>query len=248
MTTMTASPSSAAHDIQVVTLKIDDQEVSASRNQTILEVARENEIKIPTLCFMPGLKPMGACRICLVEMAGSPRLHAACVTKVAEGMQVITDSPRLRQYRRQIVELLFVERNHVCSVCVSNGRCELQALAVSLGITHISQPYRYEKNVVDSSHDLFRLDHNRCVLCTRCVRVCDQIEGAHVWDVAGRGIDCRITADLNLPWGQSDACTSCGKCVHICPTGALTEKGTAVAEMRKQPGFLPYLTIMRESK
>jgi ferredoxin len=88
---------------------------------------------------------------------------------------------------------------------------------------------------------MFRVDHNRCVLCTRCVRVCDEIEGAHTWDVMGRGSGCQVITDLAKPWGDSETCTSCGKCVQVCPTGALTEKGHAVAEMRKQSQFLPYL-------
>ena len=93
------------------------------------------------------------------------------------------------RYRRLILELLFSERNHICSVCVSNGHCELQTLAQTLGMTHVHFPYHYPKLPVDASHERFVVDHNRCILCTRCVRVCDEIEGAHTWDVMGRGID-----------------------------------------------------------
>jgi bidirectional [NiFe] hydrogenase diaphorase subunit len=107
-------------------------------------------------------------------------------------------------------------------------------------------PYRYPRLGVDNSHDRFRMDHNRCILCMRCVRVCDEIEGAHTIDVMGRGIHAMIVRDLNTPWGESDTCTSCGKCVHVCPTGAMSEKGTSVAEMEKRRQFLPYLTVMRE--
>jgi bidirectional [NiFe] hydrogenase diaphorase subunit len=99
---------------------------------------------------------------------------------------------------------------------------------------------------VDASHERFGLDHNRCVLCTRCVRVCDEVEGAHVWDIAGRGIEARIAADLDTPWGTSETCTSCGKCVQVCPTGALFKKGVAAAEMVKQRSFLVQLTALRE--
>ncbi len=232
----------------ILTLKIDDQDVSAVEGQTILAVARENGIAVPTLCFLKGLSPVGACRLCLVEIKGVPKLLPACVTRAAEGMEVTTDSPRLREYRRTILELLFAERNHVCSICVSNNNCELQSLARAQGLTHVRVPYRHPRLGVDATHSRFSADHNRCILCARCVRVCDEIEGAHTWDIMGRGIDCRVITDMNQPWGQSDTCTSCGKCVHVCPTGTLTEKGVAAAEMKKRQQFLPYLTAMREER
>ena len=230
---------------RIKTLTIDGKEVSAREGETILQVARENGIDIPTLCYLEGLSPIGACRLCLVEVKGVNRLLPACVTQVEEGMEVVTNSEQLVKYRRLILELLFSERNHTCSVCVVNGHCELQRLAQKLGVTNVRFPYRHPDLPVDATHDRFVVDHNRCVLCTRCVRVCDEIEGAHVWDLMGRGINSRITADLNQPWGTSETCTSCGKCVHVCPTGALFEKGKAVAEMEKHRQFLPYLTVMR---
>lgn len=233
---------------QIITLKINERDVSAVAGQTILEVARENDMGIPTLCFLKGLSGVGACRMCLCEIKGSAKLVTACVTRVAEGMEVTTNSPRLQEYRKTIIELMFAERNHVCAVCVSNNNCELQSMAKGLGVTHIRVPYRHPKFTVDASHDRFSVDHNRCILCARCVRVCDEVEGAHTWDTMGRGIDCRVITDMNQPWGNSDTCTSCGKCVHVCPTGTLTEKGHAAAEMRKRGQFLPYLTAMRESK
>src|SRR6476660_4061838 len=229
----------------VKTLKIDGRDFSARADETILDVARQNKIFIPRMCEFEGLSAVGACRLCLVEVQGSNKLLPSCVTRVEEGMEVVTSSDRLQSYRRMIVELLFSERNHICSVCVSNGHCELQAMAQKLGITHIHFPYRYPKEQIDASHDRFVIDHNRCILCTRCVRVCDEIEGAHTWDVMGRGIGSHVVTDLNESWGSSDTCTSCGKCVHVCPTGDLFEKGRSVAEMEKRRNFLPYLTLMR---
>jgi bidirectional [NiFe] hydrogenase diaphorase subunit len=234
--------------VRVKTLTIDGREVGAREDQTILEVARENDIRIPTLCALTGLSNPGACRLCLVEVKGVPRLLPACVTHIAEGMEVTVHSERLERYRRGILELLFAERNHVCSVCVSNGNCDLQSLALALGVTHVHFRYQYPRMPVDASHERFVMDHNRCILCTRCVRVCDEIEGAHTWDVMSRGVDCRVITDLNQPWGKSESCTSCGKCVQVCPTGALTEKGKSVAEMAKRRQFLPYLTLMREGR
>lgn len=185
----------------------------------------------------------------MVEVQGSPRLHAACVTEVQEGMEVRTDTEKLQGYRRQIVELLFAERNHVCSVCVVNGHCDLQALAVEVGIDHVRFAYQHPVTEVDASHPRFIVDHARCVLCTRCVRVCDEVEGAHTWDVARRGAAARVVTDLATPWGASDSCTSCGKCVQVCPTGALVEKEKASGGMMtKQRGFLTYITTAREKK
>ena len=234
--------------VKIKTLTIDGHNVGARADETIMEVARQNGIAIPGLCHVEGLSPVGACRLCLVEIKGSTRLFPACLTHVEEGQEVSTNTERLQKYRRMIMEFLFSERNHVCSVCVSNGHCEMQSLAQTLGMTHVSVPYLYPRMPVDASHDRFVIDHNRCILCTRCVRVCDEIEGAHTWDVTGRGSQSRVITDLNQPWGQSESCTSCGKCVHVCPTGALVEKGKSVAEMKKQRQFLPYLTLMREEQ
>ena len=238
------SPVETGH---VATLQIDGQDVSARENETVLEAARQAGIEIPTLCHVEGLSIAGACRLCLVEVEGVNRPLPACWTKVSEGMQVRTQSPRLQRYRQLILQMLLAERNHVCSVCVSNGNCELQSLAQQHGVDHVELAYRWPALGVDSSHDRFRLDHNRCVLCGRCVRVCGEIEGAHTKDFAGRGIEAEIINDLKELWGDSETCTACGKCVHVCPTGALSEKGLSVAEMVKQRRFLPYLTFMRET-
>ena len=232
-------------NVRVVTLRIDGVDLSAREDETLIEVCRENGIPIPSLCYLDGLSIWGACRLCVVEVAGQGRLLAACSTRVAEGMDIQTNSERLQRYRRTIVELLFAERNHVCSVCVSNGHCELQTLAQQCGVDHVRVPYRQARYEVDSSHEMFRLDHNRCVLCTRCVRVCDEIEAAHTWDVMGRGSDCRVITDLARPWGESDTCTSCGKCVQVCPTGALVKQGTSAGEMVKDQHFLPILARRR---
>ena len=233
--------------VDVKTLVIDDKEVSARAGQTILEVAREHNIYIPTLCHLEGISDVGACRLCLVEIKGSNKLLPACVTSVFEGMQVSTNTERLQTHRRTILELLLAERNHICSVCVANGHCELQSLCQEQGVTHVHLPYRNPELPVDASHERFTADHNRCILCTRCVRVCSEIEGAHVWDVMGRGIDSLIISDLNDTWGKS-SCTRCGKCVQVCPTGALFDKSKVGSDHPKYPDFLPYLNLMREAR
>jgi len=233
---------------RVKTLKINDQDVSAREDETVLEVALANNIFIPTLCHLEGLSEVGACRLCLVEVKGINKLLPACTTHVEEGMEIYTESERLAHYRLMILQMLFVEGNHVCSVCVSNGHCDLQSLAQTLGMDHTTLDYRYPQRSVDASHSRFALDHNRCILCTRCIRVCDEVEGAHTWDMMGRGVHARLVSDLDQPWGEAESCTSCSKCVHVCPTGALFEKGKSVAEMTKRRAFLPYLTTMREVK
>lgn len=230
-----------------ITLTIDGRELGAAPGQTILEVARENGVRIPTLCHLEGLIPIGACRMCLVEVKGVSKLLPACVTKVSEAMEIATATPELAEYRRMTLELLFAERNHVCSVCVSNGHCQLQSLAVEHRIDHIRYDYQYPGLSVDASHDRFAVDHNRCVLCQRCVRVCAQVEGAHTWDVMGRGTASYVITDLAMAWGESPSCTSCGKCVQVCPTGALYERGRAVAEMDKRRDFLPQLLVQRDA-
>jgi bidirectional [NiFe] hydrogenase diaphorase subunit len=233
-------------ETDVKTLVIDEHEVSAVSGQTILEVARENDIYIPTLCHFDGLSDVGACRLCLVEIKGNNKLMPACLATVQEGMEVITNSERLQKHRRTILELLFAERNHICSVCVSNGHCELQTLGQEQGLTHVRLPYRNPELYVDASNERFTIDHNRCILCVRCTRACTEIEGAHVLGVMGRGINCIIISDLNEPWGSS-TCTRCGKCVQVCPTGALFDKSKIGSGHPKNPDFLPYLNLMREA-
>jgi len=232
----------------VVTLTINGKEISGRDDETILEVALENGIQIPRLCYLKGLSIAGACRLCMVEVQGARGLIAACATRVTEGMVVQTDSERLADYRRTILEMLFAEGFHICSVCVANGHCELQTQAAYAGIDHINLPYLYPRRHVDASHPLFGFDANRCILCTRCVRVCSEIEGARTWSISGRGIDATLIADFATPWGESTTCTSCGKCVQVCPTGALFVKGASTAELEKRTNFLSWITEMREQR
>ncbi len=233
--------------MSVITVTINGELCSARENQTVLQVAREHNIHIPTLCEFEGLSTIGACRLCLVQINESPKLQPACVVRAEEGMRVETNTEKIQAYRRMLVELLLAERNHVCAVCVMNGHCELQSLAAELGVDHVRYDYLFPKWEVDASHERFVLDHNRCVLCTRCVRVCDELEGAHKWDVGRRGINSRIVSELSKPWGEAIACTNCGKCVNACPTGALSVKGATVAEMKKDRDLLEYLLTARKT-
>ena len=208
-----------------ISLTINGRVVSGRTGQTLLQVAQQHGIVIPTLCNYPGLGAIGACRICIVEVTGHQRPLPACATPAQTGMNVCTDSERLHSARRMIIELLLAERNHTCPVCTMDGNCELQSLAKAFGIDHVRYDFIAPQLPVDISQPRFGIDHNRCILCRRCLRVCDEIEGAHTWDVSGRGTGSRIISDLAEPWGDSATCTDCGKCVQVCPTGALFEKG-----------------------
>jgi len=232
---------------QKVSLRIDSKLCTAAEGETIFQVAQANGHSIPALCYLDGLTAPGSCRMCLVEIAGANRLLPACTTPVQDGMSVSTNSEALAHNRLMALELLFVERNHICAVCVSNGHCELQVLAQQLGLTHVNRPYNFPRLPVDASHPRFVLDHNRCILCSRCVRVCAEIEGAHVWDISARGINSMLVAELNRPWGEASSCTNCGKCVQVCPTGALVEKGSGVEEMTKRSSFIKLLSAQRKA-
>ncbi len=226
-------------------ISLNGQVVNAQPNESVLEVAKRKGINIPTLCYLEGLSVYGSCRLCLVEVEGSHKLQPACATQVFEDMHIQTHTDRLQNYRRMIIEMLFAEGNHVCSVCAVNGNCELQDLAVETGMDHVRLNYQYPKYDIDATHEQFLLDPNRCVLCTRCVRTCDEIEGAHTWDVAGRGSGAHVIIDMNQNWGSSTSCTSCSKCVQSCPTGALVFKGSSVAEMKHKRGVVDFLNTAR---
>lgn len=207
--------------MSVLTLRIDGVAVAVPKGTTLLQACRAAGVTLPVLCHHDRLAPVAACRLCLVQLAGVERPTPACHTLCAEGMEVQTSSAALVAQRRLVLELLLAEGQHPCPVCVADGACELQDRARELGVLQLELDEQFPRRAVDASHPRFVLDRNRCILCTRCVRACAAIEGAHVWDVAGRGADCRLIAGLDQPWGEVEDCTSCGLCVEVCPTAAL---------------------------
>lgn len=230
----------------VKTLTIDGKVLTGVAGESVFTVAWHNGIRIPRLCHVGGLSDVGSCRLCMVEVEGRGRLQASCVTEIEEGMVVHTNTEPLQEHRKLLLQLLFAEGNHVCAVCVSNGHCELQDLASELGMNHVEVDYTNPHRGVDLTHERFALDRDRCIYCTRCVRVCDEVEGAHTWDLLGRGGRLKLIVDMDDPWGKSTTCTSCGKCVQVCPTGALFTKGASVGSMEKDRGFLKYIVYARE--
>ena len=228
-----------------VTVTFDGVEYEAFADESVMDAARRLGVPIPSLCYLEGLSVWGGCRLCVVQVAEDHRLRPACATALAPDMEIKTDTPQLRAHRKAITEMLFAEGNHVCAVCVSNGDCELQDVAVATGMDHVRFDYQSPVRAVDATHPKYVFDPNRCILCTRCVRVCDEIEGAHVWDVAYRGADAMLVTELGKPWGESTSCTWCGKCVIVCPTGALAYQGRAVGEMHRDAGVVIRLATAR---
>jgi bidirectional [NiFe] hydrogenase diaphorase subunit len=216
----------------IIKLKIDGKDIIAREGQTILEAAKENGIGIPTLCYLEGLTSLGGCRVCLVEVKGSARLFPACSTPVNIGMEVTTNSTKLKEYRKIAVQLILSERTHICSVCVANGSCELQNLADELGVDHVMFKREWTMHEIDSTHDFLVIDRSRCVLCTRCIRVCDEIEGVHTLDLRMRGKDAQVIIDLDESWGASASCTSCRKCAKVCPVGAIYVEGESLSKTK----------------
>jgi len=206
---------------QTITLMIDGVEVEGQAGQTIMEVADGAGVYIPRLCHRPGLEPYGSCRLCTVTVNGRP--CSACTQPAAEGMVVGNDTEDIQAMRRDLIEMLFVEGNHFCMFCEKSGHCELQALAYRFGIAAPRFAYIWPKREIDASHPDILIDHNRCILCSRCIRASRDLDGKHVFQFVGRGTEKRIAvnAETNLADTNVDVTD---EVMEVCPVGALLRK------------------------
>jgi len=202
---------------------INGNEVLAPLGATVLEAASQAGITIPTLCHHRALKPIGACRICVVDIKGQRNLQAACAFPISEGMEIETENPRVVAARKLILDMLFSERNHYCPFCEASGDCELQNLGYRYGIDHWVYPTYTEEFGLDATRATFVMDQNRCVLCQRCARGCGELVANHTLGLRQRGAESMIHADAEVPFGQS-TCISCGTCLEVCPTGAIIDR------------------------
>jgi len=203
-----------------VTFTIDGKEVKAIKGQTVLKAADAAGIFIPRLCAYRDLVPHGSCRVCSVRFNG--RIQAACVQTVAEGAVVENDTPELREFRRNLIDMLFVAGNHFCMFCEKSGFCELQALAYRFGITAPRYRYLYPKRDLDMSHPNVYLDHNRCILCGRCVRASQDMDGKNVFQFVERGYRKRLQVNGSA-LSETDLKVT-DEAVSVCPVGALMKK------------------------
>ncbi len=204
-----------------ITFTIDDVEIQGKPGQTILEAADEAGVYIPRLCYLEGLKPYGSCRLCTCMVNGRPM--TACTQPIAEGMVVENETDQLRKLRADLIEMLFVEGNHYCMYCEKSGNCELQAQAYRLGIAAPKYPFLYPDRQVDASHPDVLVDHNRCILCARCIRASRDLDGKNVFQFVGRGKDKRVAVNAKARLADTDLDVT-DKATSVCPVGALLTK------------------------
>ncbi len=209
-----------------VVVEIDGRSVAVPEGTSVMRAAALAGVQVPKLCATDTLKAFGSCRLCLVEIEGRKGYPASCTTTVAPGMKIATQSPKLTQLRRGVIDLYVSDHPLDCDTCPADGHCELQDMAAAVGITHTSYPgggAMHRPMAKDASNPYFAFDPQLCIVCSRCVRACDEVQGTFALTIQGRGFDSKVSASENQPFMDSE-CVSCGACVESCPTGALLEK------------------------
>jgi formate dehydrogenase major subunit len=218
------TPASGSAD--TVQVEIDGLPATVKAGTSILRAARESGVDIPKLCATDSLKPFGSCRMCLVEVEGRKGYPASCTTPIEAGMKIHTQTEALAQLRRNVMELYISDHPLDCLTCAANGDCELQDMAGAVGLREVRYGFEGENHLdagVDSSNPYFQFDASKCIVCSRCVRACDEVQGTFALTIQGRGFDSKVSAGISEDFLNSE-CVSCGACVQACPTATLMEK------------------------
>jgi formate dehydrogenase major subunit len=216
----------ASSSANQVTLEIDGHKVTVNAGSSVMRAAAEAGISIPKLCATDSLDPFGSCRMCLVQIEGARGYPASCTTPVAEGMKVCTQNDKLASIRRGIAELYISDHPLDCLTCAANGDCELQDTVGQVGLREVRYGFDGENHLdseKDTSNPYFSFDPAKCIVCSRCVRACEEVQGTFALTIDGRGFDSKVSPGQNQPFMESE-CVSCGACVQACPTATLMEK------------------------
>src|SRR5262245_49850110 len=213
---------------QMVTLEIDGAQVSAPAGTSVMNAARTAGTKVPKLCATDSVESFGSCRLCLVEIEGRKGYPASCTTPVEAGMKVRTQSDKLAGLRRGVMELYISDHPLDCLTCPANGNCELQDMAGAVGLREVRYGYEGANHihgqVKDESNPYFTYDPSKCIVCSRCVRACEEVQGTFALTISGRGFESRVSAGTAQDDFLGSECVSCGACVQACPTATLQEK------------------------
>ncbi len=232
--------------VNEVKIKINNKAITAKKNSTILEACLDNGIDVPHLCYDPRLKPQGACRLCVVEVEGIPEAVASCVTALKEGMEIRTNTAHIKELVRLNLEMIISDHPMDCMTCELCGSCALQDLAYLYNIKDIEFEGKVHEKKVFKDNPFILRDNEKCILCGRCVRICDTVVGANAIGYAGRGFECEIIPAFEQSLTETD-CVFCGNCISTCPVGALQpipyERKSRVWEISKTKTVCPYCGV-----